>query len=373
MKNAIINVIILLSTPIIFLTCTESSTDSNVHPLYSVSGYVYMQGEPIKDALISIDDLTNYSTTSNTDGYFELRDVQEGEHNLSVKINSDNNDGFSERNYSLQVNNDVTLNSLILPKPILVYQPNIIPQGIELAWSPTDADDFREYKVFRNTSSGIDESHGELIHVSTSRMDTLFIDENFNPFTTYYYRVYVMNDYGRLGGSNIVDMQTPQKNIVLNGDFEEIDGNNIPYFWQNWNNRNFATSDNDESYTGSYSVHFLKDTSYFNHHPFYQIINPNEFEQGKRYRLTYWIKSDSVLDQSGFYVYIRSEDWSFSELINPVWGPYDSFEWMEFSHEFTYPYNLSTSNIYLEFYPEGGSAFLPLEYWLDDVELVKIE
>jgi len=373
MNNNILNIIVLLSVSIIFVSCSESSTDSNSGQLYSVSGYVYMKSEPVNNATISIDDKTNYTTTSNSDGYFEIKDVPEGEHVLSIMKEANNNEGFSERNYDLDVLNNVVLNSLTLPEPIFVYQPIITVQGIELTWSPTEANDFREYKVFRNTSSGIDEDHGDLIHASTSRNDTIFIDQDFNALTNYYYRVYVMNDVGRLGGSNIVSIQTPNRNIVLNGDFEEISSNNIPEFWQNWNNRNFATSDDQEAYTGSYSVRFFKDTSYFNHHPFYQTINPNEFDEGERYRLTYWIKSDSVIDQSGFYAYVRSEDWSFSELINVMWGPYDSFDWTEFTYEFNYPFSLTTSNIYLEFYPDGGSVIYPLEFWLDNVKLMKVE
>ncbi|RKY94985.1 MAG: hypothetical protein DRQ01_01005 [Ignavibacteriae bacterium] len=230
MKNNILNLIVLLSVSIIFVSCTESLTDSTTGQLYSVSGYVYMKSEPVNDATINIDGKINYPTTSNSDGYFEIKDVPEGEHVLSVMKDANNNGGFSERNYDLEVFNDVVLNSLTLPEPVFVYQPIITIQGIELAWSPTDANDFREYKVFRHTSSGIDENHGDLIHVSTSRNDTILIDQDFNSLTNYYYRVYVMNDVGRLGGSNIVNIQTPNKNIVLNGDFEVISGNNIPEF-----------------------------------------------------------------------------------------------------------------------------------------------
>ncbi len=373
MKNNILNIIVLLIVSLIVISCNESSTDSTTGQLYSVSGYVYMKSEPVNDATISIDDKTNYTTTSNSDGYFEIKDVPEGEHVLSVIKDANNNGGFSERNYDLDVFNDVVLNSLTLPEPVFVYPPIITIQGIELAWSPTDANDFREYKVFRHTSSGIDENHGDLIHVSTSRNDTTFIDQDFSSLTNYYYRVYVMNDVGRLGGSNIVTIQTPNKDLVLNGDFEEIGGNNIPEFWQNWNNRNFATSDDQEAYTGSYSVRFYKDTSYFNLHPFFQNINPNEFDEGERYSLTYWIKSDSVLDQSGFYVFVRSEDWSFSERINSMWGPYNSFDWTEFTYEFTYPSSITISNFYLEFYSEVSSSSYPLKFWLDNVKLMKVE
>ena len=41
---------------------------------------------------------------------------------------------------------------------------------------PTDADDFREYKVYRRDSPGIDETSGELIFVSTARAQTTFLD-----------------------------------------------------------------------------------------------------------------------------------------------------------------------------------------------------
>jgi len=71
----------------------------------------------------------------------------------------------------------------------------------------SDADDFREYKLYRHSTSGFDESTGELLHISTFRNDTSFTD-SIPHSSTYYYRLYQMNEYGRLGGSNIVKISS---------------------------------------------------------------------------------------------------------------------------------------------------------------------
>ena len=82
------------------------------------------------------------------------------------------------------------IESLILPKGVQIFEPeNIGPNSMEIKWSATDANDFREYKLYRHISSGLDETTGTLVHVSTAISDTQFTDQGVNPVTTYYYRV----------------------------------------------------------------------------------------------------------------------------------------------------------------------------------------
>jgi len=73
---------------------------------------------------------------------------------------------------------------------------------------------FYEYKIYRHYHTGLDENTGTLIHVSTSADDTIFndigtdLEYGLTPATTYYYRVYINNNFGRLGGSNIIGVTT---------------------------------------------------------------------------------------------------------------------------------------------------------------------
>ena len=75
---------------------------------------------------------------------------------------------------------------------------------IRLIWNSTNASYFKEYKLYRHTNPDFDETTGTLVHTSTAIIDTQFTDNIPDPQIPYYYRVYYMNDYGKLGGSNIV-------------------------------------------------------------------------------------------------------------------------------------------------------------------------
>lgn len=177
--------------------------------LYSVEGIIEGIHGPISNAKVTIDNDYNWTRTTLEDGSFIIDKVSKGEHELYVTKDYDSS--FVERNYTISVNTDLLLDPILLPSPLTISNTEIkqtlTSNMIILEWSSSDAEDFREYKLFRHTTSGLDETTGELIHVSTLRSDTTFTD-SIPHFSKYYYRVYQMNDYGRLGGSNIVEVQT---------------------------------------------------------------------------------------------------------------------------------------------------------------------
>ena len=153
----------------------------------------------------------------------------------TLEASRSNDDGsFSEREASLQ---PVSSNGMVA-----------------LSWLRTDAADFREYKVYRRDSPGIDEIAGELIFVSTARNDATFVDTDALAGTRYYYRVYVMNDSGRLGGSNIVSADVTTDNLIPDGGFESADWLSD---WQVISNPVGGTASRDTSvaYAGTASLH----------------------------------------------------------------------------------------------------------------------
>ena len=84
---------------------------------------------------------------------------------------------FIERATDISVFADVFLDALRLPKAVFCYDPtNVSANSATISWSATDAADFREYKLFRHTTSGQDETTGELVHVATEIQDTVFTD-----------------------------------------------------------------------------------------------------------------------------------------------------------------------------------------------------
>ncbi len=172
--------------------------------LFNVEGYLYHNGEVVSQATVLLDDKINYETVSDSSGYFLIKDVPAGEHHISATKHFEKGN-FTEYSGSLDVNNDVFLEFLRLPLAVELGVSNVSSTNdVSLVWTSTDATDFREYKIYRHSSSGLDESTGTLIHVSTTITDTTFLDENTSSTEMDFYRVYVMNEIGRLGGSNIV-------------------------------------------------------------------------------------------------------------------------------------------------------------------------
>jgi len=168
---------------------------------------------------------------------------------------------------------------------------------MSLNWNKTDALDFREYKLYRHTTSGLDETTGTLVHVATSILDTSFIDTDLQPFKNYFYRVYIMNDYGRLGGSNIVNDTTKQINIIWNGDFESQE--NLLNWWTSYNAIEYKVTDSIKK-IGNYSLFLHADTTDTPNGNtivgarFEKFFNSSELDWdiGRTYKLSGWMRTD---------------------------------------------------------------------------------
>jgi len=174
-KRTVTFIIVLF---LILAGCEKDAT-SPERDVYTVKGTVINSTGPVMNATVKIDNATNWTTKTTDDGSFEINDVTKGSHKLTVEQHSDNGQ-FSIRSENLEVQNDISLQTLLLPEPVhlkeAVIEQNILNDKINLIWTKSIAEDFREYKIYRHTSSGLDETTGELIHVSTSRTDTCFID-----------------------------------------------------------------------------------------------------------------------------------------------------------------------------------------------------
>ena len=89
------------------------------------------------------------------------------------------------------------------PAPTLDNPYNITENSMILAWSVITHDDFQEYRLYRSTSTGVSES-STLLLSTTNENENTFNDDDLDDGTTYYYRVYSVNNYGVAVGSNEV-------------------------------------------------------------------------------------------------------------------------------------------------------------------------
>ncbi|MCF6270377.1 MAG: carbohydrate binding domain-containing protein [Melioribacteraceae bacterium] len=346
------------------LGCTENpivETES-----YSVQGIVFSNGIPVEGAIVKIEGINNLKTQTDSEGNFKLLNVPKGNHDLTV-TKSKENGSFSERTNTITVESDMTIDNLILPKGVhLSVLQNITDKSAKLLWSTVDETDFREYKIYQHSTSGLDESTGTLIHIATNSNDTTFTADNLNPLTQYFFRVYVMNDYGRLGGSNIVSSTTMNYQIIKNGNFEILKHTGYP---ENWNSDNFGTLwlvDSAVVQDGTYSLSVHGQAGLIMP---WQSINPSELVAGSRYRMNYWVKYEALQSGNEFAIYMDNAEFTWSIQINPVSGAQPESDWKEYSYEFTMP-SVSASNFNIRLY----SLLSPEKYaWIDNLRLEKVQ
>ena len=87
MKNSIL----LFCLIFLFNSCEKDKASGSL----TVSGYLTNGTSPVKNAKVDLDDLVQYKATSNSEGYFEINNVPEGDYKLNYGIGSEN-EGFSK-------------------------------------------------------------------------------------------------------------------------------------------------------------------------------------------------------------------------------------------------------------------------------------
>jgi len=359
--------------PVLLLLFVAACTDNDTGDAYTVSGRVLISGQPAHNALIGIDGHGQTQTT--TDGTFRLLNVPRGNHALNMTKGVESG-GYVERKLLITVDGNTDLSDQTLPAPILLEEPaEVTGQTMLLAWNSSAEPDFREYKLYKHDSSGLDESTGTLVHVSTLRQDTSFTVSGLDPLSNYYFRVYVMNDIGRLGGSNIVSAQTQNKEIIRNGNFEDLrQSDGFPEFWNTWgNSTEYFMVDDEIVRNGSHAMR-VENSGGGVGGMLHQLIRPSDLVAGNRYRLTYWIKHDALAGGDEFTVYMNDEEYSWRLYINTTRGPLAESDWKLYEYEFT-AVNLNTANVVMAFYFYFNSYYHGnnVRAWVDDVSLVRID
>lgn len=191
-----------------------------------------------------------------------------------------------------------------------------------------------------------------------------------------------MNDYGRLGGSNIVSSATLNRNVILNGSFEEI-SSVFPDNWSTWGPSGKFVSNSEYAQEGSKSIKIqlaLEDWG-LNSWGLYQQIDPNNFEQGRTYRISFWCKTDTLEEYESISCrFTKNNYWDGNEVIASlhsfVEGPRTASDWQDFSFTLTIP-SVIPSNYFLTFdlIRAGTMGYifeLPMNSWIDNVSIEKI-
>lgn len=354
-KNILLLMLILLA-----LSCNKQTTEP-VKELFMVRGTLFNSRGPISNATVSVDSAINWTTQSDDNGNFSINEVSKGNHTLTYKKTYENST-YVVRSDNIQVNDDIVLNSLKLPIPTSLYQPDSVSSSsMMLKWTQTDAEDFREYKLYRHNTPGLDELTGELLYVGTNKQDTLFYDTNLASGETYYYRTYILNEYGKLGGSNIVSQMTIKSNLVPDGDFES--GENIYLNWGVYRgSANFSYCDSTKK-SGNYSIQGLLTASSIK----LKSLNTYTLAAGVTYTMSGWFKANGMtegtyeflefgINGNGFYESIAAWVGVGIDLTKPV-----DIEWTFATKTFT-----PTNDVIVTLELYCGIE----NFWFDDLKLV---
>lgn len=94
------------------------------------------------------------------------------------------------------------------PSAVILEDPSDVSgTAMILSWSQSQAADFAAYRLYRAEQEAVDQG-ASLVHTATDVGLTDFLDTGLIPNTTYYYRVYVEDEWGIATGSNVVSATT---------------------------------------------------------------------------------------------------------------------------------------------------------------------
>lgn len=340
----------------------EGTSTGEVEASLVVQGLVTSAGAPVEGAEVSLDDAATWSTRTKRDGSFVFSDVSNGEHVVHVQTGASAG-SFQMRSTNIDVEAAVEL-AIRLPNPVSLEVSGDGPLTLE--WSATDAEDFREYKLYAHDTAGLDETTGELIFVGTSRDEVSFVHQELEGHKEYYYRVFVLNEFGQLAGSNIVSKTTGSKNLIVDGGFESgtLDA---------WDVRDGNVRvDSERVHDGQYSV-YLNNAER-------EICCPNvlmtstypiSLTAGERYELSAWIKAEGVNNGMGTVWidvitgndnYVAELDFGHETNVT-IPGPIDTIDWEYHSRTFVAPVSgTSVIQIYSPF----------SDVWIDELTLLAL-
>lgn len=376
-KKKMINFLNLLFISVLF-SCS-SSTDSDS---YTLNGTLLVQDKPLTNASVQVDDNLNWKTTTDESGGFEINGLTEGEHTLYASKVEDNDQLVSIES-SVNLNQTSTnLGEIKLPIPPVMYaidSANTTYEKVHLRWSQASGSEFREYKVYRKDDPGLDQDTGELVFVSTSKEDTSFIDTPASSGTNYFYRVYVLSDYGKLGGSNLVNIQVPAKNLIQNPSFEESTDGIRPDIWKdgimttNEGNITDIFLDSLNVVSGNYSGRLVFNPEYLQGYTgdikITQMVSRYEFEIGKEYEFSVWLKTGDLKLYLYFIEGYPYGNWWLQPLGNDPIAK--NTDWKKYSKKFIADENNLHIDLEVAFMFDNSQTE-PAYAWIDDISIKKV-
>jgi hypothetical protein len=266
-----------------------------------LGGQVVQEGQPVRGALVFLSEEPAARTETDADGRFAL-EAAPGRHEVTTRYQEDDG-AVTERRVVLTTGEEKT--TLVeLPRPARIEPPSALsPTSARIRWSQYAGADFREYKVYRAFSAALDETTGQLLHVGMARGETELVDTHLLPGQRYFYRVFVMDDFGRLAGSNIIRFDMPQAPFLVDGDFESTAVGTVPegFVAPTWN-QHWEVSD-ARAHSGKHAMRATGGPSNIVRGSGLEASLPREWLiPGARYRFSFWYLREAASDPLGIMV-----------------------------------------------------------------------
>ncbi len=366
--------ILLLAATII--SCRNSTPTDSQSGTNKVSGTLVVDGKPLDAASVQIDEVLNWRAATDSSGDFEIQNVTSGMHTFNASKTMSTGEVVKQTAQITVGNSTTDLGEIQLPQPSHLEpldSGSMTSNGVQLRWSQSNDVDFREYKLYRKTDAGLDETTGELIYVATSIPDTQYVDDTYSGGLTYYYRVFILSAYGKMGGSNMVNIKTPPPNYVINGGFEESSGGVLPDSWTYIspdNAQTYIQVTSDEHSEGSYSLHVsLVDSSDNQYGQMYegfirQTISTLNLPKNRQYRFSARAKSHKGKPA----IYLVVGDPFAGNSIYTSLQTSSGADWVQYSATFTLSEGTNSVDVFVAAFEENREDY-QIDSWVDDVRL----
>jgi len=148
-----------------------------------------------------------------------------------------------------------------------------------------------------------------------------------------------MNEFGRLGGSNIVSLTTPNRNLIVNGDFEEIGTDGLPVGWD-FRNEIFKPVASSDAQSGEYYLYGNAESYHYDLSwgSVQQKVPYTNLTPGIEYELEFWYYIEALPGNAALLIEFNPD--GSGQVFEPITGP-ASTEWQKFSTVFTTPASLA--------------------------------
>jgi len=339
--------------------CDEPPIPTDQLPYYSVSGNLIDGNGPIENIIVSIDHQEIWTDTTSATGNFSFININDGNHILYIEKKSKYENSYC-LNYPISVTSKLVFDNLKIPSHLVLHDPYDVTQSsMSFIWNRTDAEDFIEYRLYRDYRPEVYFDEAELRYRAQSIEDTSFVDSELAGYKKYYYRLFLVTENG-ITASKVTNDETLGGNLFPDGGFE-----NVGCFLENWSivrgDSLIIEYDTFNKVEGNFSLHCINT----NRENIRLELNKTvTLAPDILYELSCWIKISGMANNPSFYFrlgYVYGSDIYIVDrtaLTEPI-----KIDWTYVTTRFVVPDER-------KFAPYIVTGFE--NFWIDDLKLVRV-